>query len=232
MATRSNFLQNIPPATRNLLFVNVLMFIATLIATGFQPGKTDEIDIITRLFALYPPYVRGFRLWQPITHMFVHVDFWHILFNMYALVMFGTIVEQVLGAKRFLILYFVSGLGAAALQTFAEWLSVFVFGVGYLSLSMGASGAIYGILVAFAMLYPHVKMTLLFPPVTLEAKWMVLIFIGLELLLGFFEPQWTLTQVQASETAVGVAHFAHLGGALFGFLLVLFWRKTGKLWRR
>ena len=228
----ANFLERIPPVTRSILIINVIVFVATLVATGFQPGKSEEIDVITRLFALYPPYVPGFRLWQPITHMFVHYDFWHILFNMYTLVMFGMIVERVLGTRRFLILYFVSGLGAAALQTLAEWLSVFVFGIGGLSLSMGASGAIYGVLVAFAMLYPQAKLTLIFPPVTLDAKWMVLIFIGIELFLGFTGPQWTLTHSADAGSHVNIAHFAHLGGALFGFLLVLYWRKSGKLWRR
>ena len=230
----ANFLQRIPPVTRNILFVNIIVFIATMIGTGFHPRQADEIDVVTRLFALYPPYVHGFHLWQPITHMFVHYDLWHILFNMYALVMFGGIVEQVLGTKRFIILYFVSGLGAAALQTLVEWLSVFVFGVGGLSLSMGASGAIYGILVAFAMLYPQARLTLIFPPITLDAKWMVLIFIGIELFLGFAEPQWIIAHSGASDpqSRVNVAHFAHLGGALFGFLLVWYWRKSGKLWRR
>ena len=227
-----NFLQRIPPVTRNILIINVIVFIATMYGNGFQPGKSQEIDVITRLFALYPPYVPGFHWWQPVTHMFVHYDFWHILFNMYTLVMFGMIVERVLGTRRFLILYFVAGLGAAALQTFAEWLSVFVFGVGNLSLAMGASGAIYGVLVAFAMLYPQARLTLLFPPVTLDAKWMVLIFIGIELFLGFTGPQWALKHASNPETQVSIAHFAHLGGALFGFLLVWYWRKRGKLWRR
>jgi membrane associated rhomboid family serine protease len=85
---------------------------------------------------------------------------------------------------------------------------------------VGASGAIFGVLVAFAMLYPEARMTLLFPPVTLDAKWMVIIFVGLELVIGITGP------------SMGIAHFAHLGGALFGFLLILYWRKRGELWRR
>ena len=127
---------------------------------------------------------------------------------------------------------FVTGFGAAALHTGVEWLQVHqALAASDTALSqdvidlfrtpmVGASGAIYGVLVAFAMLYPEARMTLIFPPVTLDAKWMVAIFIGIELLTGI------------TGTQMGVAHFAHLGGALFGFLLVLYWRKRGELWRR
>ena len=209
MAFQSNFLERIPPVTRSLLIVNVIMFVATLVNEDFMVGT----------FAMFYPVSPLFRWWQPITHMFMHGGWWHIFFNMYTLVMFGMVVERALGTKKFLILYFVTGLGAVALHTGVEWLEF------HRALSsadpalqqdiidllrtpmVGASGAIYGVLVAFAMLYPEARMTLIFPPVTLDAKWMVIIF-------------------------VGIAHFAHLGGALFGFLLVLYWRKRGELWRR
>ena len=219
MATRSNFLENIPPVTRSILIVNVIMFIATLINEDFMIGT----------FAMFYPSSPLFRWWQPLTHMFMHGGFWHILFNMYTLVMFGMVVERVLGTKKFLILYFVTGLGAVALHTGVEWLEVRHMvaasdSASYVDLlrtpMVGASGAIYGVLVAFAMLYPEAKMTLIFPPVTLDAKWMVIIFIGIELVTGI------------TGTQVGIAHFAHLGGALFGFLLILYWRKRGELWRR
>ena len=162
----------------------------------------------------------------------MHGGWWHILFNMYTLVMFGMVVERALGTKKFLILYFVTGLGAVALHTGVEWLDIHRLAastdmsaqasvIDILRTPMvGASGAIYGVLVAFAMLYPEARMTLIFPPVTLDAKWMVAIFIGIELLTGI------------TGTQVGIAHFAHLGGALFGFLLVWYWRKRGELWRR
>jgi membrane associated rhomboid family serine protease len=144
---------------------------------------------------------------------------------MYTLVMFGMVVERALGTKKFLILYFVTGLGAAALHTGVEWLTAHGADPAtlydlYRTPMVGASGAIYGVLVAFAMLYPEARMTLIFPPVTLDAKWMVIIFVGIELLTGI------------TGTQVGIAHFAHLGGALFGFLLILYWRKRGELWRR
>ena len=217
-----NPLENIPVVTRNLLYVNVIMFVATLINPAFMKDT----------FSMAFPLSTEFRWWQPLTHMFMHGGWWHIFFNMYTLVMFGMVVEQALGTKKFLILYFVTGLGAAALHTGVEWLQVHqALASTDAALSqdvidlfrtpmVGASGAIYGVFVAFAMLYPEARMTLIFPPVTLDAKWMVAIFIGIELLTGI------------TGTQVGVAHFAHLGGALFGFLLVWYWRKRGELWRR
>ena len=225
----SNFLKRIPPVTRSLLIINVIMFVATLI----------NEDFMIRTFAMFYPASPLFRWWQPLTHMFMHGGWWHILFNMYTLVMFGMVVERALGTKKFLILYFVTGLGAVALHTGVEWLqvgrlvssvdgglvsgteaSLQAYGDLVRTPMVGASGAIYGVLVAFAMLYPEARMTLIFPPVTLDAKWMVAIFIGIELLTGITGSQ------------VGIAHFAHLGGALFGFLLVWYWRKRGELWRR
>lgn len=223
MAFQSNFLERIPTVTRSLLIINVLMFVATLINPSLMKG----------LFAMAYPASTAFRWWQPLTHMFMHDGIWHILFNMYTLVMFGMVVEQALGSKRFLILFFVTGFGAVLLHTGVEFLQVRSLVKEYTPAPysaqqiydmiphvLGASGAVYGVLVAFAMLYPEARMTLIFPPVTMDAKWMVAIFIGIELLTGI------------TGTQMGVAHFAHLGGALFGFLLVLYWRKRGELWRR
>ena len=222
MANTNTFLDRIPPVTRSLLIINVIMFAATLI----------NEDFMIRTFAMFYPASPLFRWWQPVTHMFMHGGWWHIFFNMYTLVMFGMVVERVLGTKKFLILYFVTGLGAVALHTGVEWLDVHRLAASASPAAqadvldilrtpmVGASGAVYGVLVAFAMLYPEARMTLIFPPVTLDAKWMVAIFIGIELLTGI------------TGTQMGIAHFAHLGGALFGFLLILYWRKRGELWRR
>ena len=222
MASTNTFLDRIPPVTRSLLIINVIMFVATLV----------NEDFMIRTFAMFYPVSPLFRWWQPLTHMFMHDGVWHILFNMYTLVMFGMVVERVLGTKKFLILYFVTGLGAVALHTGVEWLDIHRLAasasptaqtdiIDMLRTPMVvATCAIYGVLVAFAMLYPEARMTLIFPPVTLDAKWMVIIFVGIELLTGI------------TGTQVGIAHFAHLGGALFGFLLILYWRKRGELWRR
>ena len=228
MASYSNsFLERIPPVTRSLLIINVIMFAATQINEYLMND-----DFMVRTFAMFYPAHPLFRWWQPLTHMFMHGGWWHIFFNMYTLVMFGMVVERALGTKKFLILYFVTGLGAVALHTGVEWLDIHRLAasasptaqtdiIDMLRTPMvGASGAIYGVLVAFAMLYPEARMTLIFPPVTLDAKWMVIIFVGIELLTGI------------TGTQVGIAHFAHLGGALFGFLLILYWRKRGELWRR
>lgn len=205
------FLENIPVVTRNLLYLNVIMFVATLINEDFMIGT----------FAMFYPESPYFHWWQPLTHMFMHGGFWHILFNMYTLVMFGSVVERALGTKDYIIFYLITGLGAVALHTGVEWLEITYLG-GNLATAMvtpmvGASGAIYGVLVAFAMLYPSARLTLIFPPITLDAKWWVGVFVALELFLGI------------TGTQISIAHFAHLGGALFGFLLIRHWKRKGSL---
>ena len=168
-----------------------------------------------RLFAMFYPASPFFRWWQPVTHMFMHGGFWHIFFNMYTLFLFGCVLEKALGSRRFLIFYFVTGLGAVALHTLVQYLQVRYTGNLALVCSIptvGASGAIYGILMGFAILYPNTVLTLLFPPVSLKAKWFVLIFGALELILG------------VTGTAEGVAHFAHLGGMVFALVLMLCWK--------
>ena len=207
----SRFLENIPVVTRNLLYLNVIMFVATLI----------NEDFMIRTFAMFYPESPYFRWWQPVTHMFMHGGFWHILFNMYTLVMFGSVVERALGTKDFIIFYLITGLGAVALHIGVEWLEInYLNGslaAAVLTPMVGASGAIYGVLVAFAMMYPEARLTLIFPPITLDAKWWVGIVVALELLLGI------------TGTQISIAHFAHLGGALFGFLLIRRWKRKGSL---
>ena len=207
----SRFLENIPVVTRNLLYLNVIMFVATLI----------NEDFMIRTFAMFYPESPYFRWWQPVTHMFMHGGFWHILFNMYTLVMFGSVVERALGTKDYIIFYLITGLGAVALHIGVEWLEInYLNGslaAAVLTPMVGASGAIYGVLVAFAMMYPEARLTLIFPPITLDAKWWVGIVVALELLLGI------------TGTQISIAHFAHLGGALFGFLLIRRWKRKGSL---
>ena len=214
----NNFFDNIPVVTRNLLYINLIMFVATLINPVFMKGA----------FAMAYPLSTEFRWWQPLTHMFMHDGFWHIFFNMYTLVMFGSVVERALGTKKFIWFYLITGLGAVLLHTGVEYLQVQSLLAKYPLIApqriynsvphvLGASGAIYGLLVAFAMIYPQARLTLLFPPITLDAKWWVLIFIGIELVTGI------------TGTQMGVAHFAHLGGALFGWLLIRYWRNTRQI---
>lgn len=213
----NNFISQIPTVTKNLVAINILMFIATLINENFMVAN----------FAMFYPASPFFKPWQILTHMFMHGGFWHIFFNMYSLLMFGSILERSLGPKKFLIFYFVTGLGAVALHTGVEWMQARVFiangaAQAYQQLlvtpTLGASGAIYGVLIGFAMLYPQARLTLIFPPIPMTAKWLVIIFAAIELFSG-------INGIQES-----VAHFAHLGGMLFGWLLIRWWRKHGKLY--
>ena len=222
---QSNFLPNTPTVTRNLIFVNVVVFILTLINKRFMMLN----------FALFYPTSDLFHWWQPVTHMFMHGGFWHILFNMYTLFLFGSVVERIIGEKKFLVFYFLCGFGAVALHLGVQYLELqsYINGAelgnqfSYQHIAeiksvptVGASGAIYGVLIAYAMLFPDSRMTLLFPPVTLSAKWMVICFAALELITG-------MNGMQA-----GVAHFAHLGGMLIGWLTVLYWKNRNILFDR
>ena len=211
---------NIPEVTRNLFIVNALMFIATLINQNFMVGT----------FAVFYPQSPFFRWWQPVTYMFMHGNFWHIFVNMWGLLMFGSALERAIGSKKYLLFFFVTGLGALLIHFGVQYLQVqslmtagASFQQAYYDIlrtpTLGASGALYGIQIGYAMLYPNDKWTLMFPPVTLKAKWFVLIFIGIELFTG------------VTGTLDGIAHFAHLGGALFGFLMILYWKKKGTLWK-
>ena len=219
---RGGFLSSLPPVTRNLIIINVIVFVASLLNQNFMVGN----------FALFYPTSPFFRWWQVVTHMFMHGGFWHIFFNMYTLFIFGIVLERIIGSKKFLLFYFVCGLGAVALHLGVEYLQMqsYIQGAALgnaaaiqnitaikMTPTVGASGAIYGVLMGYAMLFPESRMTLLFPPVTLSAKWMVGIFAAIELFTGM------------TGVTPGIAHFAHLGGMLFAWLLILWWRKRGIL---
>ena len=219
---RGGFLSSLPPVTKNLIIINVIVFLASLLNENFMIGT----------FALFYPTSQYFHWWQVVTHMFMHGGFWHIFFNMYTLLIFGCVVERIIGSKKFLLFYFICGLGAVALHLGVEYLQMQSYMQGAAlgnataiqnialiknTPTVGASGAIYGVLMGYAMLFPESRMTLLFPPVTLSAKWMVAIFAAIELFTG-------VTGISA-----GIAHFAHLGGMLIGWLMILSWRKRGVL---
>ena len=219
---RGGFFSNVPKVTKNLILVNIVVYVATLFNENFMIGT----------FGMFYPSSPYFHWWQPVTHMFMHGGFWHIFFNMYTLFIFGMVVERIIGEKKFLFFYFLCGLGAVALQIGAQYLEMQSFLAsdsqtamkGIMALkstpTVGASGAIYGILMAYAMLFPESRMTLLFPPVTLSAKWMVVIFAAIELFTG------------VAGWADGIAHFAHLGGMLIGWLTIRIWKKKGVLFDR
>ena len=222
---RGGFLSNMPTAIRHIIIINVLVMVMMYLNESFMVSK----------FALFYPTSPFFHWWQPVTHMFLHGGFWHLFFNMYTLFIFGTVLERVWGTKKFVLFYFVTGLGAAAIHTCVEWIQV-QYWIGKaaegsmaaqaaihtlkMTPTVGASGAIYGVLMGYAMLYPDSVLTLIFPPISLKAKWFVLIFAAIELLTG------------VTGTGGGIAHFAHLGGLLFGFLLIMYWKKNHTLYSR
>jgi membrane associated rhomboid family serine protease len=246
-----------PPVVKNLLIANILAFIATYVL------QSQGYDLVEH-FGLHYFESPTFKIYQLVTCMFLHGGFMHIALNMYGLWLFGQMIENYYGSKRFLIFYAICGLGAGIIQeaslyvyyhhvqqvleTFNSEPSIPGFGVvvakyftgitGYIqpqtvdeaksvlaglyqfsmdhSNTIGASGAIFGVLVAFGMIYPEVQLFLMFIPIPIKAKYAITGYIVIELYSGF-----------ANSAGDNVAHFAHLGGALFGALMVLYWRKRG-----
>ncbi len=201
-------------AVRNLLIINIALWLVTWLASRLQnPG----LENILGSLALYPIGSGLFHFWQPVTYMFMHAGWEHIIFNMFTLWMFGRFIEHDLGSRRFLTYYMVCGVGAGLIQLLVCYLT----GSGYAT--VGASGAIYGLLLAFGMLHPNDIIMPLIPPIPMKAKWAILIFCAIELFLG----------IRGSIfSADNIAHFAHLGGALWGFILLTVWKKQHRnRWR-
>ncbi len=234
----------ITDTVKALIIVNVLFFIGTLM----------NQDTAYRLFSLFYFENPNFQYWQPITHMFMHGGAMHILFNMYALWAFGTPLEMRWGRKKFLFFYFSAGLGAALVHTLVNYYNVHTISEALLSAgwnqaelmsyltggdggsrtvlesvpmdsilrmgenfntrAVGASGAIYGILVAFAMMFPNIKLMLMFLPVPIKAKYFVPVIILGDLIFGI------------TGSPFGIAHWAHIGGALLGFIMAWYWKKN------
>ena len=213
-----NIFGQTPVVVKNLIIANCVVLLATeLLPFG---------DLIIEHFALFNAESPFFRSYQVFTYMFLHGSVSHLFFNMFALWMFGRTLEYRLGSSRFLTYYLVCGIGAALLQLgvgYAEYHHALAAGsVSAMRLlgipTVGASGAVFGLLLAFGVLYPNQIVALIFPPITLKAKWFVVVYGVLELVLGI------------SGAQSGVAHFAHLGGMLWGFLLLWWWRRKGKLY--
>jgi membrane associated rhomboid family serine protease len=240
---------NITPIVKQLLIVNILFFIGSY----FVPVSYD-------VFSLYYPENEIFRVWQLITHMFMHAPYpniTHLFFNMFALYSFGSTLEHLWGGKKFLFFYISCGLGAAFLHTvvnyyhFQEGLATLVsngfskieilqllnegkidtrwqelltvkqfenFTSAYVGTAVGASGAIYGIIVAFAFLFPNAELALMFVPIPIKAKYFVPGLVLIDLYLGI--------SGKSIFGGGGIAHFAHVGGALFGFLIMWYWKKN------
>jgi membrane associated rhomboid family serine protease len=231
-----------PPVVKNIIMVNVLMLLAYYVVKS-----TLHVDL-NDILGLYFPKSESFKPVQILTHIFMHANFWHLFFNMYALYIFGQVLENVWGPKRFLTFYLVCGLGAALVHetviafeynkivhsispdnlqiVINEGASYLKEGKVFTDLSMqhlqillntatvGASGAIFGVLLAFGVLFPNTQLMIIFPPIPIKAKYFVMIYGAIELYLAFSQP------------GSNIAHAAHLGGMLFGYLLIRYWRKT------
>jgi membrane associated rhomboid family serine protease len=231
----------IPPVVKNLIIINAIMLLATYVL------KMQDIDL-TRILGLHYFESPDFRPYQLVTHMFMHGGLMHLVFNMFALWMFGRVLENVWGPKRFFIYYFATGLGAAVFYSFVNFIefkyisgklspedvqAVLTQGTGFYNQvvnsgdpflmklfmlvnvpTVGASGAVFGILLGFGMLFPNTELMLLFPPIPIKAKYFVLGYGAIELFSGI------------ANTGDNIAHFAHLGGMLFGFILIKYWNKT------
>ena len=199
-------LKNIPPITRNLLFINIILFMVQ------QVISVRYGDVLTELFGLHFVLAPAFRIYQPLTYMFLHASWSHVLFNMFSLWMFGRIIEETMGQKRFIIYYLVCGVGAAFCHDFANVNTIPMSSILDQWVTIGASGACYGVLLAFGMTFPNQRIMLLIPPIPMKAKYFV---------IGY-----ALIEAYSAFTSNGnVAHFAHLGGMLFGWFLFRYWRK-------
>jgi len=234
----------LPPAVKNLLIINAIMYLATVVF------KTRGIDL-AQMFGLHFFTAHNFEIWQIVTYMFMHGNFGHLFFNMFALWMFGAALENTWGTNRFLLYYMVCGIGAGFIQLLVIGLQVhslsqiippdaiqmvyengyqllkedknFIGDMGVLnrainSITVGASGSVFGLLLAFGMMFPNsvIYIYFLFP---LKAKWFVIFYGALELFFGI------------TGTNDGIAHFAHLGGMLFGFFLILHWNKGNRFFK-
>lgn len=228
---RSNLFSNVPPVTLNLIIINFLCFAATFV---FSRSGTD----LNALLGLHYFESNAFNPAQLVTYMFMHANFSHIFFNMFSLFMFGRALEQVWGGKRFLIYYMITGIGAGLVQQGAWWFEIremlshdtirlgsylfersdfLINGLPvYMDrlLTIGASGAVFGILLAFGMLFPNAQLYMMFIPVPIRAKYFVIGYGILELFLGV-----------GSFGGDNIAHFAHLGGMIFGYILIKIWKK-------
>ena len=235
---------NIPPITRNLIILNVIVFVVFLLL------KNDALYV---QFAAFYPFSPYFKSWQIITHMFMHGGFMHILFNMFTLYSFGPVLERTLGDKKYVLLYFVSGLGSfflynawnfievqqiqSSLESFGFNLNGYLAGengvfkgsseaimtqrelVGNLTAILstpmvGASGAIFGVIAAFATLYPDAEIGIMFIPIPVKVKYVLPVIVVGSVILG------------VTGNAGGIAHLAHVGGAIVGFLLAIYWKKN------
>ena len=225
---------NLQPVVKHLLIINIICFLPSLFYTH---GFTSNADWVAERFGVYYFDSPKFHVEQLITHMFVHGGWMHIIFNMFALFSFGPYIEYIMGSKRFFNFYFICGLGAIGLQMLVQATEVhsitgsFTIAANYatndpaiiaklqsiyLVPMVGASGAIFGVLIAFGMIYPNAELQIVLIPIPVKAKYLIPVYVLVELGLGI-----------GQFGGDNVAHFAHLGGALLGFILVKAWHLQG-----
>jgi membrane associated rhomboid family serine protease len=201
---------SITPLNRALILINVVVFGLQLLTGG------PYTSLINGLFALWPPQAGNFgypdfQVWQLLTYGFLHGGWAHLFFNMFALYMFGSDIERLFGSRRYLFYYLACVVGAAAMH-----LIVTSVGGGMAAPVVGASGGVFGLLLAYGMAFPKRMLVLLFPPIPMPAWLFVTLYGIFELVMG------------VTQTASGVAHFAHLGGMATGFVIIRYWRARGR----
>ncbi len=221
-------MRNIPTVTKNLLIINVVVFLASMVL------QLNGIDL-NNMFGLHFILAKDFHVYQLFTYMFMHGGWSHLFFNMFALWMFGCVVENVWGPKKYLLYYIVCGIGAGLCQELAQYVNYIAGGYADSAIQMidyngqivristeqiinmwttvGASGAIYGILLAFGMIFPEERIFIFPLPIPIKAKWLVILYAGVELMSAL------------GGSNDNVAHLAHLGGMLFGFILIRYWKR-------
>jgi membrane associated rhomboid family serine protease len=224
----NNFLNSIPVVTRNLLIINVIVWLACFL---FEMMNIK----LSGILGLHYFQAKGFYIYQLITYMFTHVEFSHLFFNMFALFMFGGLIEQTWGPKRYLTYYIVTGIGAGLVQMLVSYLQIrslvnnINLDLNLLDISslydlypvtIGASGAVFGLLLAFGMLFPNLPLFIMFIPIPVKAKYLVIGYGVIEFFFGI-----------SNRAGDNVAHFAHLGGMLFGFFMILYWNKGNRISR-
>ncbi len=216
--SRNSFTGILPVVTKNIIIINTIIWLAQFVL--LRRGGLD----LTRLFGLHFPASDNFRLYQLVTYMFLHDpnSLSHVFFNMFAVFMFGRTLEHVWGPKRFITYYLVTGIGAGLIQILVIYLRASAVLPPEMfsminSVTVGASGAVFGILLAFGMLFPNAQLFIIPFPFPIKAKWFVIGYGILELIFGV-----------ANRTGDNVAHFAHLGGMLFGVFMILYWRRKDR----
>lgn len=214
-------MRNLPTITKNLLLINLICWLASIV---FERYGLD----LNHYLGLHYITATDFHFWQPLTYMFMHAGFSHLFFNMFAVMMFGPTLEEHWGARRFLIYYLITGLGAAVVQE-AVWAlqlqpilntidPLMAAKLANRVVTIGASGAVFGILLAFGWIFPAVRMFIMFIPIPIRARTLVIIYALVELFAGL-----------APSAGDNVAHFAHLGGMIFGCILILWWQYGDRL---